>query len=135
MAENNETVENQTVAEVTNEPETTVEPTEPQTFTAEQVEEIKKEWQTKGFVAGKKETNAKWEKTIAEKEAAAKKQAELDEVRRRREMHEHCLDIPPRRPTSRHWPARHHLQKPNHFRRGTHGDQPRQRPREHKRPI
>lgn len=80
MAENTETVENQPVAEVTTESTTTEEPNEPQTFTAEQVEEIKKEWQTKGYVSGKKDTNAKWEAKIAEEKAEAKKQAEREKM-------------------------------------------------------
>ena len=77
MAENTENVEM-----VENKPVEKPAQTEaiPQTFTLEQVEEIKKEYQTKGYVSGKKETNAKWEKTIAEEKAAAKKQAELEKM-------------------------------------------------------
>lgn len=53
---------------------------EPKTFTQEQLDELlanaRKEGETNGYVKGKTDTNAKWEKKSAEREKLAKEEAE-----------------------------------------------------------
>ena len=49
---------------------------QPRTYTQEEFEKALKEAETKGFVKGKIDTNAKWEKKSAERERIAKEEAE-----------------------------------------------------------
>lgn len=53
---------------------------EPKSYTQEELnallDKARKEGETNGFVMGKTETNKKWEKTVAEREKAAKEEAE-----------------------------------------------------------
>lgn len=53
---------------------------EPKSYTQEELnallEKARKEGETSGFVMGKTETNKKWERTVAEREKAAKEEAE-----------------------------------------------------------
>lgn len=76
MAENNENIENNGQEQVT----TPQPPEEPKTFTQDELnallERARKEGETSGFVKGKTETNAKWEKKASEREKAAKEEAE-----------------------------------------------------------
>lgn len=74
MAENNENANPQNLGN-DNPPNA-----EPKTFTQEQLDELlanaRKEGETNGYVKGKTDTNAKWEKKSAEREKLAKEEAE-----------------------------------------------------------
>lgn len=76
MAENNKDIETKPVDGQEQQPDT-----EPKTYTQEEMKALldkaRKEGETSGFVKGKTETNAKWEKKATEREEKAKKEAQF----------------------------------------------------------
>lgn len=76
MAENNENIETKPVDGQDKQPES-----EPRSYTQDELKALldkaRREGETSGFVKGKTETNAKWEKKVTEREEKAKKEAQF----------------------------------------------------------